>query len=46
MRLAFAVTRCAPRKRRMSWVTRLTVFFSASAACGWLLALIKHTTTL
>lgn len=45
MSLALSVTRCAPRKRRvtlMTWVARLTVFLTASAVCGWLLTLIKH----
>jgi hypothetical protein len=45
MRLAPTLIRCAPRKRRLTrltWLTRLTVFFTASAAGGWLLTLIKH----
>lgn len=43
MRLSPVLTCYAPRKRRRTWVTRLTVFLTASAVCGWLLTLIKHT---
>jgi hypothetical protein len=45
MTLAFALTRCAPRKHRLTlltWVTRLTVFLAATALAGWLLTFIKH----
>jgi hypothetical protein len=41
MSLAFSVIRCAPRRVRWSLLTRLTVLTVASAACGWVLALVK-----
>jgi hypothetical protein len=44
MTLASTLIRCAPRRRRVTWVTwvtRLTVFLTASAVCGWALTLIK-----
>jgi len=43
--LSSTLTRCAPRKRRvtaLTWVTRLTVFLAATALTGWLLNIIKH----
>ena len=42
MSLAFSIIRCAPRKRRLSWATRLTVFLLITASAGWLLNFIKH----
>jgi len=40
--LSFSIVRCAPRKRRLTWVTRLTVFLLITASAGWLLNFIKH----
>lgn len=42
MRLAPTLICYAPRRRRMSWVTRLALFLTSSALTGWLLTLIKH----
>jgi hypothetical protein len=41
MSLAFSVIRCAPRRSRWMLAARLTLLTVASAACGWVLALVK-----
>lgn len=41
MSLAFSVIRCAPRRRRWTLMTKLTLLTVASAVCGWVWVLVK-----